>query len=153
MPVMSEATKRKRREKLCRASRQAIRHTQPSVKMERDLRFNLMMYSIMTTLLLIKVRSHDRHRLYNLFSEFTAAHFKDSLGSLRELEVVGDENQRCTNLLVHAEQKFFNMISIFLVQVSGRFIGKQDPGIGDKSSGHGDPLLFATGKLCGVMVR
>ena len=74
-----------------------------------------------------------------------------TLAALRQLLVMGHQNQRGALLFVEAEEQVDYARTGGAIQISGRLVGQQQMGPGGKGAGDGHALLFAAGKLARIM--
>src|SRR5258706_238857 len=127
IPVMRAAINKDRRERLCLPSRQAIFQTHLSRKMFFVLRFNLIIYSIISdygwTCNMIPIAIG-----IGVLNQMSALHLQNPLRLLSEFKVMRHQNQRCFFLAVHLKNEIRNLFCVFLIEVSGWLIGKQDLG-------------------------
>ena len=65
---------------------------------------------------------------------------------------MGNEDERCPFLFVEIEKELYYKVAGIGIEVSGRFVGEEDFWSVRKSTGKRNPLLFASRKLCGIMV-
>ena len=66
--------------------------------------------------------------------------------------VVGDDDDGCTLLVETTEKKGKDLVPIGRVQIAHRFVGQDDPGMGNQSSGDSSPLLLFPAELCRVVL-
>ena len=67
--------------------------------------------------------------------------------------VVGDQYQGGAVLTVEGEHQLADMRAGVVVEIAGRFIGKQDVRLGGKGPGQGYTLLFAAGELPRIVMQ
>src|SRR5688500_1105264 len=135
MPMTIALEKSSSLRRLARLSRQAIRQ----VHEEKSARRNFMLW---------------RGGFDGLvFDEASALELDDSSGFAREIEIVRDENERGAGRRIQVEEKIDDTIAGFVVEIAGRFIGKKYFRPVQESAGERDALLFAAGKLRGVMME
>jgi len=66
---------------------------------------------------------------------------------------VGDEHEGCAGRGVQFKEQVDDGTARFIVEVAGRFVGKEDFRPVDEGTGQGHPLLLAAGELVGVVVE
>jgi len=66
---------------------------------------------------------------------------------------VSDEDQRGARRAVEVEEQVFHSLGGLGVEVAGRLVGKQDPGLVDERPGHGHPLALPARELRRVVVE
>ena len=119
-----EQEKRANRRRLVRLSRQAMRHVQEKT--------------------FVAETGPQRSPAFDDPPCFQA---NDAVGALGQFRVMGDEHERGAGLCIESEQIVDHQASGFDVEITGRFIGKQDFGAVDKRAGERNALLFAARKL------
>ena len=65
---------------------------------------------------------------------------------------MGDQHQSCRKLAVKIKQQFDDPLSRRGIQIARRLIREQNLGLGRECPSNGNPLLFTTGQLVGIMV-
>ena len=65
---------------------------------------------------------------------------------------MGDHQYR-NSFIIQFLKKFHNLCSGLRIQRTGRLVGQQQTGLGDKGAGHGGPLLLPAGDLVGVLLQ
>jgi len=99
------------------------------------------------------INSWER-RLNGLVLDHSASfELDDAPGFSSEVKIMGDKNQRRPRRCVQFEQKINDAVARFIVEVPGRFVREKDFRTIDKSACQGDALLFAAGKLRGIMIQ
>src|SRR2546423_15043857 len=76
------------------------------------------------------------------YLETAVAHTERASGSLRDLRVVGDENDRLP-VFVHAHKQLDDDLPDFCVEVAGRLVGPDHRWLMNQSPSHRDTLLLA----------
>ena len=66
---------------------------------------------------------------------------------------MSDEHHGATMLALQANKKFENRVSIFAVEVTGRFIGEEQRGIIRETARNGDALSFPAGEFRRKMIE
>ena len=80
------------------------------------------------------------------------AHQADPLGPAGDGAVVGDEDQREPALAPQGVEQGDDLVPGVLVQVPGRLVGEQHPGLLDQGAGDRHPLLLPAGQLAGQVL-
>ena len=65
---------------------------------------------------------------------------------------MGDQEDGVAVFMRETGEELDDVFRILLVEVAGRFVSQEDAGFVGKSSGNGNPLLFAAGELVGHAV-
>ena len=78
-------------------------------------------------------------------------HRDDPRHARREVAAVGHDQERCAAHLVQIEEESVDRVARLAVEVAGGFVGEDELGVHDESSGEGDPLLLAARELAGSM--
>src|SRR5687767_7945329 len=74
-----------------------------------------------------------------------------ALGALGQFGIVGHQDERGTGPSVQSEKIFNDHVAGFGIEVAGGFVGEKNFGAIDEGARDGDALLFAAGKLGGIV--
>ena len=69
-----------------------------------------------------------------------------------EFLVVGHDDKRLAELVAKVKEKLMQFCLILAVKTARRLVGKDDIGLVHKGTCYSNTLLFATGKLVGLMI-
>ena len=83
----------------------------------------------------------------------TVHHPKNSSRSLGNRRVMSDQHHGATLLLLQANDEIENRMSVFAVEITGRFIRQQQRWPVSQTARDGDALSFAAGKFGREMIE
>src|SRR6185295_18277858 len=81
------------------------------------------------------------------------ANFDDAAAAAGKIGIMGDEQQGGAGGFAKAEQEVNDAVAGFLIEIAGRFIGKDDARAGGKCPGNGHALLLAARQLAWIMLK
>ena len=73
----------------------------------------------------------------------------NSIGTARQGLTMGSNNQGHLPLLMQGDQEIYDRRAVLRIEITGRFIGKNNLWIIYQRSADGNPLLLSSGKLLG----
>ena len=88
-------------------------------------------------------RRRDRRRL----ADQAVAHPDDPIAGLADLAVVGHQDERLAVLAIEPSEQREDLGRSLRVEVAGRLVGQDQPGLVDERPGDRDPLLLAARQL------
>ena len=91
-------------------------------------------------------------RQFHLFHETPLLQVQHLPRVRRDLRVVRHHHQRLAELAVQPAEQLHHRRGRHRVEVAGRLVGDDDPGVGDDRPGDSDALLLAAAELAGVVV-
>ena len=98
-------------------------------------------------------RQSGFRRVGQVGEESAVADCEDAGGVGGDRGIVGDEDEGGAFAAVEVEQKVHDLGAVFGVEIAGGLVCEDDGRAEDEGTGEGDALLFAAGKLDGVVIR
>src|SRR6478736_9422399 len=90
-------------------------------------------------------------RHLRLLDECPLLEMEDLLGARGGLRIVGDDQDRLSELVVQAAEERQDLLRALGVELAGRFVEEDEGRIGDDGARDRDPLLLSAGELARVV--